>query len=247
MKNADPCGCFPTGRHYPGIAHLLRVRAVGVASELDAQTPWTECPVALLDVETTGTNAEVDRVIEVGVVVGQHGVIIERHGWLVNPGQPISAEATAIHGIKDEDVADKPPFSAIANELLAVLAGRVPAAYNASFDRGFILAELERAGARPSTPPPAMRREVDWLDPLVFARELYKHEDSRTLGDMASRLGVSMERAHRATDDAEAALLVLYALAKDPRVPRAYGGLVLEQRRLGRLQEEARRLWRRPS
>lgn len=247
MKNADPCGCFPTGRHYPGIAHLVRVRAVGIASELDAERPWTECPVALLDVETTGTNAEIDRVIEVGVVVGLNGVIVERYGWLVNPGQPISPESTAVHGIKDEDVADKPPFSAIAHELLDALAGRVPAAYNASFDRGFILAELERAGIRPASPPPAMRREVDWLDPLVFARELYKHEDSRTLADMAARLGVSMERAHRATDDAEAALLVLYALAKDPRVPRAYGGLVQEQRRLGRLQEEARRLWRKPS
>ena len=38
---------------------------------------------------------------------------------------------------------------------------------------------------RPDAPPPAMRREVDWIDPLAFARELYKHEESRALGDMA--------------------------------------------------------------
>ena len=66
---------------------------------------------------------------------------------------------------------------------------------------------------RPEDPPPAMRREVDWIDPLAFARELYKHEDSRALGDMAARLGIALDNAHRATDDAEAALRVLYALA----------------------------------
>ena len=47
------------------------------------------------------------------------------------------------------------------------------------------------------------------------------------------------------TRAAEAALRVLYAFAKDPRVPRAYGSLVQEQRRLARAQEDARRLWRR--
>ena len=121
------------------------------------------------------------------------------------------------------------------------------AAYNAAFDRGFVLRELERAGVRPSTPPPAMRRDVDWIDPLAFARELYKHEESRALGDMAARLGIELERAHRATDDAEAALKILYTFAKDPRVPRAYGGLIQEQRRLLRQQDEARKLWRKPS
>jgi DNA polymerase-3 subunit epsilon len=247
VKVADPCGCFPTGRHYPGIAHLVRVRAVGVATEFDAADAWLDCPIAFLDVETTGTDPVHDRLIEIGVVIGRRGEIVARHNWLVNPGRPISKESTAVHGITDADVADKPAFAAVATEVLEVLAGAIPAAYNASFDRSFLLAELERAAIRPSTPPPGVRREVDWIDPLTFARELYKHEDSRALGDMAARLGVSLERAHRATDDAEAALLVLYALARDARVPRAYGGLIQEQRRLGRIQDEARRMWRKPS
>ena len=33
MKIVDPCGCFPTGRHYPGIAHLIQVRVVGLIEE----------------------------------------------------------------------------------------------------------------------------------------------------------------------------------------------------------------------
>jgi DNA polymerase III subunit epsilon len=247
MRLADACGCFPTGRHYPGIAHLIKVRAVGVASEMEATGAWIDFPIAFIDTETTGRDAQIDRLVEVGIVIGRGGIIVERKSWLINPGVPIPAETTAIHGIKDEDVADKPSFGEVALEILAALGEAIPAAYNAAFDRGFLLAELERAGIRPDEPPPAARRTVDWIDPLTFARELYKHEDSRALGEMAQRLGISLVNAHRATDDAEAALQVLYAFAKDPRVPRAYAGLIQEQRRLVRLQDEARKLWRRPN
>lgn len=247
MKLADPCGCFPTGRHYPGIAHLLKVRAVGVAAELDASGPWVDCPIALIDTETTGRDPATDRLIEVGVVLGQAGEVTRRESWLINPGRPIPKEVSAIHGITDADVEGKPAFAEVAQEILACLAGAIPAAYNASFDRGFLLAEIDRAGVRPAEPPPAMRREVDWIDPLTFARELYKDEQSRALGDMAQRLGIELTRAHRATDDAEAALRILYTFAKDPRIPRAYGGLIQEQRRLNRQQDEARKFWRKPN
>ncbi|MCK6589900.1 MAG: 3'-5' exonuclease, partial [Polyangiaceae bacterium] len=233
--------------HYPGIAHLIKVRAVGVAVEIDAGEPWVDCPIAFLDVETTGRDPVTERIVELGIVIGKGGEVVERHSWLINPGRPIPKEMSAIHGITDDDVADKPMFEAIVPELLDRLANAIPAAYNATFDRAFLLAELERAGARPSAPPPAVRREVDWVDPLTFARELYKDEDSRALGDMATRLGIDLVKAHRATDDAEAALRVLYALAKNPRIPRAYGSLIQEQRRLYRQQDEVRKLWRRPS
>jgi len=244
MKIADPCGCFPTGRHYPGIAHLIKVRAVGVAPELDAAMPWLDCKIAFLDVETTGRDWQKDRVIELGIVIGRQGEVIERHSWLINPGIPVSAEASAVHGIKDSDLEGKPSFHEVVPEIIRALEGCVPAAYNAEFDKSFLLAELERALVRAEQPPPAIRREIVWLDPLTFARELYKEEDSRALGEMAARLGIQLENAHRATDDAEAALRVLYAFAKDPRVPKSYAAVVQEQRRLGRIQDEARRMWR---
>lgn len=247
MKLADPCGCFPTGRHYPGIAHLMKVRAVGIASEFEGGGDWVDYPIAFIDTETTGRDAAADRLVEVGIVLGHHGQVTDRRSWLINPGRPIPKETSAIHGITDDQVANEKSFAEVAAEIVEVLRGAIPAAYNAAFDRGFLLAELERAGVRPADAPPAMRREVDWIDPLTFARELYKDQQSRSLGDMAARLGIEMVRAHRATDDAEAALQVLYTFAKDPRVPRAYGGLVQEQRRLLRQQDEARKLWRKPS
>ena len=244
MKVVDPCGCFPTGRHYPGIAHLIRVRAVGVASEIDAETPWLDAPIAFIDTETTGRDPNVDRIVEVGIVLGLGASVRWRKSWLVNPGFPIPEESASVHGIRDADVADKPSIAEVMPEILAALEGAIPAAYNAEFDRAFFRAELARSNIAAQKLPPAMRRDVEWLDPLVFARELYRDEQSRALGEMATRLGITLTNAHRATDDAEAALMVLYALAKDPRLPKGYAALLQEQRRLGRLFEAARRCWK---
>ena len=244
---ADGCGCFPTGRHYAGIAHLLRAVVRGLAEEFAGDVDWAEIPVACVDVETTGRDASVDRVVEVGVVIGRHGQVIARYNWLINPGIPIPDEARAVHHISDDDVKDSPRFQEIAHEIAASLAGCIPAAYNAAFDRAFLANEFARAGHQTpadSKPCPALRRDVDWIDPLVWAREIHREEKSKALGEVAQRLGVALENAHRANDDAEAALRVLYSLATDPRVPKAYGAVMQEQRRLALLQSDERRFWK---
>jgi DNA polymerase-3 subunit epsilon len=242
----DGCGCFPTGRHYAGIAHLLRAVARGLVEEFGADAPWMDLPVALLDVETTGRDASTDRVVELGIVIWRNGDVAERHNWLINPGIPIPAEASSVHQITDEMVKDKPRFEDVAHEIAAALAGCIPAAYNAAFDRAFLHNEMARAAFR-GAPPPALRKDIEWLDPLVWARELQHDERSKSLGEVAARLGVKLESAHRAQDDAEAALRVLYILAKDARVPKLYGPVVQEQRRLSLLHADERRRWTRPS
>jgi DNA polymerase-3 subunit epsilon len=79
----------------------------------------------------------------------------------------------------------------------------------------------------------------------VWARELQQGERSRALLEVATRLGIALENAHRASDDAEAALRVMLALGRDVRVPRTYAALVQEQRRLAMAQADERRLkWR---
>ena len=247
----DGCGCFPTGRHYAGIAHLLRAVVRGLAEEFTSDASWSDLPIAVVDVETTGRDASVDRVVEVGIVVGRHGEVIARYNWLINPGIPIPAEASAVHHISDDDVKDSPRFQEIAHEIAASLAGCIPAAYNAAFDRAFLANEFARSGqqqapaeANPAKPAPALRRDVDWIDPLVWAREIHKEEKSKALGEVAQRLGIALENAHRANDDAEAALRVFFSLAKDARIPKAYGAVMQEQRRLALLQSDERRFWK---
>ncbi len=242
---AEACGCFPTGKHYAGIAHLVRIQATGIVEGFAAEGEWIDMPIALVDVETTGRDAQADRVVEIAVVLGKSGAVLDRKSWLVNPGRPIPEETRAVHGISDDMVANQPPFGTIADEVIAAFRGAIPAAYNASFDRAFLLAELRRAGRDGGDAlPPSLAPGVEWFDPLIWARALYQFEKGKSLSDMTARLGIAHETAHRATDDAEAALRVLYALAKDVRVPRGYAGFTQEQRRLGRAQEEERMRWR---
>ncbi|HEY5955740.1 MAG TPA: 3'-5' exonuclease [Polyangiaceae bacterium] len=244
MKAAIDLGCFPTGRHYPGIAHLLRVVAAGLAEEYPTTTALDEIELVCIDTETTGRDAMTDRIVEIAAVVWHRGAVVARYAWLVHPGCAIPAEATEVHGISDDAVKDSPCFAAIAKELSDVLRGRVPLAYNAEFDQRFIAEEFGRAALELGHTPPALRRGVEWLDPLVWARELQKFEKSKALGEVCVRLGIPLTNAHRATDDAEAAMRVLFAFLQDPRVPKTYGAFIQEQRRLARLQEEERARWR---
>jgi DNA polymerase III subunit epsilon len=242
---AEGIGCFPTGRHYPGIAHLLRVVVAGLAEEFAGDSHLDDLLMVAIDTETTGRDPEVDRAVEIACIIFQRGEIVARRSWLIHPGRPIPKESSDIHGIDDEKVKDAPPFSAIAAELIEVLGKAVPLAYNAEYDRKVLAAELARAGISPANLPPALRRNVEWIDPLIWAREIQRAEKSRALSEVAQRLGIPLDHAHRATDDAEATLHVFSAFRRDPRVPKTYGALIQEQRRLSRLFDEERKVWRR--
>jgi DNA polymerase III subunit epsilon len=238
--------CFPTGRHYPGIAHLLRVVIAGLADEFKADCVIDDLTLVAIDTETTGRDPEVDRIVEVACVIWRGGQVAESRSWLVNPGRQIPKEASDVHGITDEAVKDAPSFEAIAPEILEVMRGCVPLAYNAEYDRKVLAAELSRSGVAAQALPPALRRNIEWVDPLTWAREIQSAEKSRALSEVVERLGIKLERAHRATDDAAAALHVFGAFRRDPRVPKTYGALIQEQRRLARLFDDERRRWRRP-
>lgn len=229
----DVCGCFPTGRHYPGIAdRLARTLPVveGLAAGVAPSTHWATHALAVIDFETTGLNPQADRIVEVGVARFVGGQLTGLDSWIVNPGVPLSAEARAIHQISDEEIARSPAIAAILPELRERLLGHLPVAYNAGFDRAFLHAELVRSGAASrkkadASQPAAFEADVVWIDPLVWSRELFRN-DGRThkLGDACARLGIAHEVTHRAASDAEAAGRVLLALAQ--RMPASYGELI---------------------
>jgi DNA polymerase-3 subunit epsilon len=239
-------GCFPTGRHYPGIAHLLRVAVAGLVEEFDSQIALSDLPLAAIDTETTGRDPETDRIVELALVVFRDGSIVEQRSWLINPERPIAQEAFEVHGISDEQVKGQPTFAQILPELSAAAANLVPLAYNADFDKRFILNEVARAGVPSRSLPAMFRPSVRWLDPLIWARLLQAEAKSKSLGAIAEVLGVTLERAHRATDDAAAAMLVMREFFKDIRVPKTYGAFMQEQMRQSRVQDEERQYWRIP-
>jgi DNA polymerase-3 subunit epsilon len=229
----DVCGCFPTGRHYPGIAERMQralENVAGLAPGFEGSVRWAEQRIAIVDFETTGLTAETDRVIEVGVSCFDAGRLTLMKNWLINPGIPIPEESRAVHNISDEELAHAPAFAAVAIELAEALRDHIPVAYNAAFDRGFLQAELGRLTNVMLEPlPPAFLPDVVWIDPLVWVRELFPEEKSRRLTDISARLGIALENAHRAASDAEAAGRVLLALTD--RMPRSYAEVISLQAR----------------
>lgn len=87
-------------------------------------------PLAFFDLETTGLSITHDRIIEIGMLRVNPNGTEEKLNYLLNPGKPIPASITKIHGISDADVADKPVFADIAHELNRFLHNCDLAGYN---------------------------------------------------------------------------------------------------------------------
>ncbi len=106
-----------------------------------------ERPLVSLDLETTGLDAANDRIVEVSCVKLMPGGRREVRTRRVNPGIPISPEATAVHGIRDQDVAGEPTFGQLARGLFAFLGGCDLTGFNLEhFDLPLLQREFQRAG-----------------------------------------------------------------------------------------------------
>jgi DNA polymerase-3 subunit epsilon len=175
-------------------------------------------PLAVLDLETTGTDVRRDRVVEISVLkVLPDGRHLHRTRRL-KPGVPIPAEATAIHGITDADVADEPRFDQVAGALLALLDGCDLCGFNLKrFDLRVLHAEFTRAGHKLSLEGRAI------LDPM----EIFHQREPRDLpAAVRFYLGREHEGGHSAAADVLATAEVLGAmLGCYADLPRSVAGL----------------------
>ncbi|POZ62199.1 ethanolamine utilization protein [Chromobacterium alticapitis] len=157
-------------------------------------------PCAIVDLETTGGNIARDRITEVGLVLVD-GERVERLSWLVNPGQPIPEFIEQMTGISNEMVAAAPPFSELADDLLARLQGRLLLAHNARFDYGFLKNEFRRLG---------LRFQARALCTVKLSRRLYPQHFKHSLDSLIARHGIDMPDRHRALADADAVYQFLH-------------------------------------
>ena len=103
-------------------------------------------PLAFFDLETTGINVTTDRIVEISIVRANVNGSTDIKTMLINPTIPIPAETTAIHGISDADVKDKPTFAQVAPELNHFLLNCDLAGYNSNkFDVPLLVEEFLRA------------------------------------------------------------------------------------------------------
>lgn len=163
------------------------------------------CAFAVVDVETTGMHATGDdRITEIAVVVVEgvrREVVFDS---LVNPGRSIPGRITELTGISDAMVATAPRFSDIADQVVAVLAGRVFVAHNARFDWGFVGAEVKRSRD--------LALDGPRLCTVRLARRLIRNEPSYSLGALAARFGLEFSARHRAAGDAMVTGMLLQRL-----------------------------------
>ena len=87
-------------------------------------------PIVFFDLETTGVNIATDRIVEISILKVHINGTEESRTYKVNPEMPIPPQASAIHGITDEDVRDAPTFKAIARELARFMEGCDIGGYN---------------------------------------------------------------------------------------------------------------------
>lgn len=151
-------------------------------------------PIACVDVETTGTNPQHDRITEIGVVEIDPDGSVREWSTLVNPGVAIPPFIQNLTGISDAMVASAPVFTDIASELQQRLAGRLFVAHNVRFDYGFIRNEFKRADI-------AFR--ADTLCTVRLSRRLYPQHYKHNLDSLITRLGLEIEDRHRALSDAK--------------------------------------------
>ncbi|OXI75799.1 DNA polymerase III subunit epsilon [Burkholderia sp. AU31280] len=155
--------------------------------------PASEQPLVFVDLETTGGSSADHRITEIGVVeIGPLGVST----WtsLVNPGQAIPPFIQQLTGISDAMVRDAPTFASLAPALFERLDGKLFVAHNASFDRGFLRAEFERAG---------LAFNPDVLCTVRLSRALFPRESRHGLDALIERHGLVPAARHRALADAD--------------------------------------------
>lgn len=173
-----------------------------------------------LDTETTGLSAaEGDRIVEIGCIELVDRRLSGRtlHHY-VNPQRSSHPDAVRIHGITDEFLADKPPFAAVADEVLEFISGADVIIHNANFDVGFLDAEFKRLGK-----PPFAKHAARITDSLLMAREMFPGK-ANSLDALCRRLEVDNSQR-----DLHGALLDAGLLAEVYlRMTRGQGSLVID-------------------
>lgn len=203
---------------------------------------WKHLPIVAFDTETTGLQPfGGDRIIEFAAVVftlTPDGAVAGRsdHSWLINPGMSIPRKVTEITGISDADVANAPPFEDVAEEVYALLGSGVTVAHNYPFDLAFLTAAFQKLGW--GWPEPIA--EIDTVDLSI---KHFSNERTHKLSDLCSRMGVSLDNAHRATDDAAACGECFIQLAQRHDVQDALQPMLDWAGAIGRPPDEAPIRW----
>ncbi|RLC92466.1 MAG: DNA polymerase III subunit epsilon [Chloroflexi bacterium] len=152
-----------------------------------------------LDLETTGLDANRDAIIEIGALKFHDDEILGTFSTFVNPGRTIPRPVTELTGIRDSDVANAPSLHDVLPRL-GRFAGQLPiVGHSVGFDLSFLRLH-------------SVLLENESFDTFEIASILLPHAERYSLGALAHLMGIKLEHAHRALDDAQATYRLFHAL-----------------------------------
>lgn len=160
--------------------------------------------IVVFDLETTGLVASSCKIIEIGAVLMVDGVIRETFSTLINPGEHIPDDASAVNHIYDKDVVGAPEFKDVVGDFYKFCQGAVLCGHNVGFDVGFLTLHAKKE---------FYNFDNSTLDTLDLARRILKRDRRNSLGDLCKEFDIDLENAHRALFDTIATAKLLKKLA----------------------------------
>lgn len=148
-----------------------------------------------VDIETTGTNAKWNKIIEIGAVKVKNGQIIDTFSELINPGVEVSPFITELTGITNEMLEGKPSIDEVLPRFVDFAEGELLLGHNVMFDYGF----LKQNAMNLNIP-----FEKSGMDTLKIARKTLRGLESRGLEYLCTYYGIKDDEHHRAFNDARA-------------------------------------------
>jgi DNA polymerase-3 subunit epsilon len=147
----------------------------------------------IIDIETTGGNAQHDKITEIALYVHDGSKVIDEFVTLINPERPIPYYISQLTGITDDMVVNAPRFYEVAKRIVELTEGKIFVAHNAPFDYRFIQSEFKQLGYN-------FDRET--ICTVRLSRKLIPGKASYSLGNLCSDLGIRINDRHRAAGDA---------------------------------------------
>ncbi|MEG0805212.1 MAG: PolC-type DNA polymerase III [Lachnospiraceae bacterium] len=148
----------------------------------------------VFDFETTGFSPINNKIIEIGAVRVEQGVITSSFSSFVNPEVPIPFKIEKLTGINDDMLLSAPTIEQILPDFLEFSKETIMVAHNAGFDMSFLNSNCQRMGKS---------IEFTVVDTVALARILLPRQARYKLDSVAKHLGITLENHHRAVDDAK--------------------------------------------
>ena len=163
---------------------------------------------AIIDIETTGGSARLEKITEIAIYIHDGEKITEEYTTLINPERNIPYFITSLTGISNEMVEDAPRFYEVARRIVELTEGKTFVAHNARFDYSFLRQEFGMLGYNFQRP---------LLDTVSLSRKLMPGHRSYSLGNLCNDLGIEINGRHRASGDAIATVRLFEMLLEKDR------------------------------